>query len=594
MALPNLLSTRVGRLAAFFFLYVTEGIPLGFAATAVATQMRRQDVGPAAIGAFVATYYLPWAFKWAVGPFVDVFSSNRWGRRRGWIVGTQIFMALTLLGAVFIKLPEQLWLFTIVLLVHNTFGATQDVAIDALACNTLRDDERGLANGLMFGGAYLGQAVGGAGVLLITPYVGFQATFFLVAAAILCVTIFVALPMREVPTPAPLEAGGARLAAAGRAIRQFGEETFRSFVGTRGAFLSLFLALLPPGAMCLGLALQSNLAVELGMDDNAVGRLSGLSAILSAVFCALGGFLSDRLGRRRTLFTYIALLGLPVLWLSTVLHHYNWIMPVSVTAADRPVVPPGLLTAFWIASMVYAVFQGLMYGTRTAQFMDVTNPAVAASQFTAYMALLNLTIAYSSTWQGIAIESWGYPVTLTVDAIFGAVCLLIIPLLQKPDFSTGRIADASAVFRARGLAAGLSVLCLSWFVWNGLAHTGSALEPIAGTYFTLVFIGSAVFLLAGSPFIAAERPALARFGVALAPFLMAMHLRYYTDKLGGWLGMPPDGLLFKAYGTVVPLAAAVVLAAYALGKWESLTRTVEPAAPSLPGPGAGIPEAAPL
>src|SRR5262245_37116000 len=146
MALPNLLSTRVGRLAAFFFLYVTEGIPLGFAATAVATQMRRQDVGPAAIGAFVAAYYLPWAFRWAMGPFVDVFSSNRWGRRRGWIVGTQIVMALTLLGAVFIKLPEQLWLFTIVLLIHNTFGATQDVAIDALACNTLRDDERGLAN----------------------------------------------------------------------------------------------------------------------------------------------------------------------------------------------------------------------------------------------------------------------------------------------------------------------------------------------------------------------------------------------------------------------------------------------------------------
>ena len=67
---------------AFFFLYVTEGIPLGFAATAIATQMRRQGVGVADIGAFVGAIYLPWAWKWAIGPFVDVLSSDRYGRRR--------------------------------------------------------------------------------------------------------------------------------------------------------------------------------------------------------------------------------------------------------------------------------------------------------------------------------------------------------------------------------------------------------------------------------------------------------------------------------------------------------------------------------
>src|SRR2546425_12969018 len=96
---PNLLATRWGRLAAFFALYLTEGIPLGFTATAVATQMRRQGLGPAAIGAFVASLYLPWGFKWVVGPFVDVLSSDRWGRRRLWIVMMQGLMILTLLIA---------------------------------------------------------------------------------------------------------------------------------------------------------------------------------------------------------------------------------------------------------------------------------------------------------------------------------------------------------------------------------------------------------------------------------------------------------------------------------------------------------------
>jgi PAT family beta-lactamase induction signal transducer AmpG len=35
-------------------------------------------VGPAEIGAFVGSFYLPWAFKWAFGPFIDVFRSQRW------------------------------------------------------------------------------------------------------------------------------------------------------------------------------------------------------------------------------------------------------------------------------------------------------------------------------------------------------------------------------------------------------------------------------------------------------------------------------------------------------------------------------------
>ena len=305
MPLPNLLATKKGRLAGFFFLYMTEGIPLGFAATAVATQLRRQDVGPAEIGAFVGAFYLPWAFKWAFGPVIDVFAIERVGRRRGWIIGTQIMMALTLLSTVLLELPAQLWLFTMILLVHNTFGAMQDVAIDALAVNTLHEDERGVANGMMFGGAYVGQAVGGSGVLFLTGYTGFQPTFFFVAAAILLVTTLVVPPMKEAPGAARVRAAGSKLRAAGREMRVFAVDAFRSFLGTRGAFSGLSFALLPAGAMSLGLALHSNLAVELGMNDDQVGWLQLWSTILSAGFCVLGGLLSDRLGRRSTLFVYL-------------------------------------------------------------------------------------------------------------------------------------------------------------------------------------------------------------------------------------------------------------------------------------------------
>ena len=60
MRLPNLLATRRGRLTAFTLLYVTEGIPSGFATTAIATYMRRQGLDPVAIGAFIGA-------GWAMG-----------------------------------------------------------------------------------------------------------------------------------------------------------------------------------------------------------------------------------------------------------------------------------------------------------------------------------------------------------------------------------------------------------------------------------------------------------------------------------------------------------------------------------------------
>ena len=182
MRFPDLLATKPGRMAAFFLLSVTEGIPLGFTATAVATQMRRQGLGPAAIGAFVGSLYAPWAFKWLVGPIVDTLTVDRWGRRRFWIILTQLMMMATLLVAMRVDFAHQLQLFTMVILVHNAFGATQDVAIDALGVNVLSENERGMANGFMFSGAYIGQAIGGSGVLFLTPMLGFQNTFYVVCA----------------------------------------------------------------------------------------------------------------------------------------------------------------------------------------------------------------------------------------------------------------------------------------------------------------------------------------------------------------------------------------------------------------------------
>ena len=123
----------------------------------------------------------------------------------------------------------------------------------------------------------------------------------------------------------------------------------------------------------------------------------------------------------------IAATAVPTLALAFQMQQLGWILPVDPLASGRPAAPEALVRWFWILAIAYAVAQGLMYGVGTAIFMDVTTPAVAATQFTGYMAMTNLVSAYSSTWQGHAMSAWGYPATLSLDAAFGMICLAVLP-----------------------------------------------------------------------------------------------------------------------------------------------------------------------
>lgn len=434
---PDLLATEGGRLTAFFLLYLTEGILIGFMAIAVATQMRARSVGAAEIGVFVGALYLPAAWKWAFGPAVDLCYSDRLGRRRGWIVGTQMLIIVAILAARPIDFTAQIRLFTALMMLVNLLSAIQKIAIDALACNVLGPKERGLANGLMFAGAYLGQAVGGSGVLYLSDCLPFDAMYFLVAGSSFLVLVLVALPLRE-PRVAPPGAPGRRdRPAIAAEVGRYAREAFRAFVGSRAARVGLVFAWLPAGAYALSLSLGSNLMVEFGLRKGAMALLTLLSILISAAGCVVGGYLSDKFGRRKMLALYIVGGVLTTAWLGYVMHACGWILPIDPLATARPEPPAILLQAYWIATLAFSAFQGLMYGTRAALYMDICTPAVAATQFTAYMAMFNMVITVSSVWQGWAAEAWGYPATLALDAALGMACLpLLLGMKAAKDCST--------------------------------------------------------------------------------------------------------------------------------------------------------------
>jgi predicted MFS family arabinose efflux permease len=194
----------------------------------------------------------------------------------------------------------------------------------------------------------------------------------------------------------------------------------------------LLFAVLPVGAYGLGLALQSSLAVELGLDETGIGWLNLWSTVVAASGCVLGGLLSDRFGRQRMLAVYVLLTVLPTLWLAYQLHAHGWIMPVDTAGKAGTVAPASLVNSLWIAAIVFNGMQGLMYGTRTAMYMDLCRSEIAATQFTAYMSLMNLALAYSAWWQGRSAERWGYPLTLVLDSAVGCICLLPLALISIP------------------------------------------------------------------------------------------------------------------------------------------------------------------
>lgn len=444
----NLLKTKVGRLTAFGGLYFSEGLPQGLSGVALALEFKRRGMDAAAISVFTATILLPWAWKFLMGPLVDNLHIRRFGARKQWIVTAQVGMLLTLCAALF-KMPvfdngvvTGMALFTGLMVLHNVFAATQDVAIDALACSTLKEEERGLANGIMFAGAQAGLAIGGSGVIWLKGVTGNFEASMLIVPLLLCGVLTGAITLICEKSAAQEMADGELVAPepedhGWKAVRDqiwmymvtVGRTVFR----TRNGFLGMVVALIPCGGMALSLVLSTLLAPTLGMTDDEVAKLQLVNTLVWLPPCLIGGWLSDRFGRKLTLGLFSSLLVLPGLWMGWQFKQAGWEHPPEGVDGMWPR-EDHLIRMWWIASLVYSVFSGLMYGIRTAFFMDIVNTKIAGTHFTALMAMMNLVTAYTVWWQGKALSgmewNWSMWEIFLVDTAVGLLFLAVLPFVK--------------------------------------------------------------------------------------------------------------------------------------------------------------------
>jgi len=201
----NLLETTRGRFLTFGLLYISEGIPYGFTTTAMVAFMRTEGLSLTQIGAFVAALFLPWSFKWIWTPLIDLVKVRRLGGRKAWIFFCTSMMIVTLLVTAMVDFVANYQLLLMMIVLNNFFCATQDVAIDSLAVSTLKEEERGRGNGFMFGGQYLGIALGGGGAVFVFGFWGFNVALVYVSSLLFLCLLFVVFFVRDPLADGPVE-----------------------------------------------------------------------------------------------------------------------------------------------------------------------------------------------------------------------------------------------------------------------------------------------------------------------------------------------------------------------------------------------------
>jgi PAT family beta-lactamase induction signal transducer AmpG len=313
-------------------------------------------------------------------------------------------MGLALLPLMAVDLAAHPGLVCSVLLVHAVAAATQDAAIDTLAVRTVAPDERGIVNGWMQLGMLLARALFGGGALLLATRVGDPAVIALLVAAVWGTSLVLVLGVPADGDVAPADEGD----AAGGVARAQIVAMLRDPVTYRGV---AFAALVGAGfEAATGLA--GPLLLSRGVHVDAIGAFFFVPVVvLMATGALIGGRCADRWGRRRATAgfeaaaaTVVLALGSAALWLPA----HGW----GTT----------FVVLFGVLYLTIGLATAALYGL----FMDLTDPRIAATQFCAYMAGINLCYVWSTPVLGVVAARAGYGPGLCALALvsFAALGLL--------------------------------------------------------------------------------------------------------------------------------------------------------------------------
>lgn len=197
------------RLLVVTVLGFASGLPLALTGQAMQAWLSLEGLDVATIG-FLSLVGLPYTFKFLWAPLMDRFELPGLGRRRGWLVATQLLLAAALVWMAGTSPTDATRTFALLAVLVAFVSASQDVVIDAYRTDLLPAQERGFGSSLSVLGYRLAMILsGGVALIWVDPSQGGGWTWpevyrfmawLMVAAAVVSAVLLPRLPDIERPS----------------------------------------------------------------------------------------------------------------------------------------------------------------------------------------------------------------------------------------------------------------------------------------------------------------------------------------------------------------------------------------------------------
>lgn len=397
-------------------LYVAQGVPWGFITVTMVTFLAAEGADAGDLAYLLTLGTLPWSFKFLWGPIIDRFQMPNLGRRRPWILIAQTGMVALLVTMLLVPdLTDNISLLGALFFVYNVFTALQDVSTDALAVDVLQSHEFERVNSYMFTAKSLGGIIGGAGLGTIIGIVGIRGAF-LIQIPILIVIMMVPLFMRERPGEKrfPWDKNDAVEMADKSDEWDEGVRGFAVIFGNiktafsvRSAQLGIAVSLMISLAFILIPILPLLFLQELGWSQEEFNATKG-GIIL--VVTMLGAMAGGELGRRfggKSMLMYAAL--------SASLTTLAW------GTFDNMWSEGWFMMLVWL---VHTFLWSIVSICAYSLMMRVTWAEVGGTQFTGYMAMMNLSAIIGYQLAPIFAERYNYQTIFYIAAVLETFVVL--------------------------------------------------------------------------------------------------------------------------------------------------------------------------
>ena len=360
----------------------SSGLPLYLLMQLLPAWLKSEDVSLKAIGAF-ALIQLPYNWKFVWSPLLDRFAIPLFGRRRGWMLLTQILLLVSIPLFGFFHPKLDLWTIAYLATAIAFFSASQDIVLDAFRREILSDSELGLGNSVHVNAYRVAGLVPGSLSLILADMMPWSGVFAITALFMLpgiSMTIFVSEP-KIVGTPP-------------KTLHEAVVEPFREFLqrhGLNNALLVLAFIFLYKLGDSMATALATPFYIDMGFSKTEIGLIAKNAGLWPSIIGGLiGGIWMLKIGINRAL------------WI------FGFVQMISMVGF-------AILTQFphnKIALALAIGFEAVGVGLGTAAFVAfiarTTNPAFTATQFALFTSLAALPRTVINSFAGVIVERIGW------------------------------------------------------------------------------------------------------------------------------------------------------------------------------------------